>query len=92
MGNKQSLSHSETEPDQDQEVSRLPPSGRNQSSASARMRTEAGGAGEEADDQDVCEVPPPMQPISSMPAPDETSIKRVSCKKHENMEQYFRLT
>jgi len=76
MGNKQSLSHSETEPDQDQEVSRLPPSGRNQSSASARMRTEAGGAGEEADDQDVCEVPPPMQPISSMPAPDETSIKR----------------
>ena len=69
MGNKQTHSQSETEPEtrSDQDNSRLPPTGR-------RVKDDTG---EEADDHEVAEVPPPMRPISSMPAPDEASIKRV---------------
>ena len=31
----------------------------------------------EAEDAEVAEVPPPMRPISSLPAPDDASKKRV---------------
>ena len=70
MGNKASHSQSESE---DSDTSRLPPSGR------GRGRGEAGHGEsiEEAEDPEV-ELPPPMRPISSIPAPEEgSSNKRV---------------
>lgn len=71
MGNKQTHSQSQSETETEQEISRLPPSGRQ-----SRLR-EAGDNLEEVDDLEVAEVPPPMRPISSMPAPEDSSIKRV---------------
>ena len=71
MGNKASHSQSESE---DSDTSRLPPSGR------GRGRSEAvpGESIEEGEDPEV-ELPPPMRPISSIPAAEEgSSNKRVS--------------
>ena len=71
MGNK--TSHPLSEPE-DPELSKLPPSGRSRT----RDPTESI---EEAEDVEV-EVPPPMRPISSIPAPGgEDSKPRVRyCK------------
>ena len=67
MGNK--TSHPLSEPE-DPELSKLPPSGRSRT----RDPTESI---EEAEDVEV-EVPPPMRPISSIPAPGgEDSKPRV---------------
>ena len=72
MGNKPSNSQSEAE---EPEAARLPPSGRQ----SRARDTRDTGQCEDGDDLEVPEVPPPMRPISSMPAQDDTaSVKRVS--------------
>ena len=70
MGNKQSGCPSEAEDPAEPAVTRLPPSGR-------RLK-EAGDFTEDGDDAEVAEVPPPMRPISSLPAPDDSSLKKVS--------------
>ena len=70
MGNKQSTCPSEAEEPAEPAVTRLPPTGR-------RLK-EAGDLAEDGDDGEVAEVPPPMRPISSMPAPDDSSLKKVS--------------
>ena len=77
MGNKASHSQSESE---DSDPSRLPPSGR------VRGRTEVGPGEsiEEGEDPEV-ELPPPMRPISSIPAAEEgSSNKRVCILKISN--------
>ena len=66
MGNKPSQSQSESE---GTENSRLPPSG-----PSSRHRDPAQSI-EEGEDLEVGEVPPPMRPISSIPAPEDSKAR-----------------